>query len=125
MKINKLFNISIIKSIKNVETLVRDKKIEKHDCNVCFETKDCVQCLKCKNCFVCQDCLLSMCENGYTVNVLIADNRPRSLTRKSKIVPITTENVIISNKNRLQLVGMFTHQDDLEMRDLVLLHYNP
>lgn len=84
-----------------LKLFVRDKKIEKHDCNVCFETKDCVQCLKCKNCFVCQDCLLSMCENG------ICNKCPhcrqtnwRSQTRKSKIVPINTENVIISEQKQ-------------------------
>jgi len=80
---------------------VRDKKKEKHECILCFDNKDCIQCIKCKNCFVCQDCLLSMCENG------ICNKCPhcrqtnwRKSTKKSKIVPIITENVIISEQKQ-------------------------
>uniref|UniRef100_A0A6C0CR73 RING-type domain-containing protein n=1 Tax=viral metagenome TaxID=1070528 RepID=A0A6C0CR73_9ZZZZ len=93
-----------------LKLFVRDKKNNIHDCNVCFEAKDCTQCLKCKNCFVCQDCLLSMCENG------ICNKCPhcrqsewRKSLKKSKIVPISVNNIIISEQRHTTTTSQYVY----------------
>ena len=70
---------------------------KKRDCNVCFEKKKGVLCSKCKNCHVCHDCLLSMCENGIC-NKCPHCRQTNWKKSKSKIVPINTNNEIISEQ---------------------------
>jgi len=84
-----------------LKLFVRDKKHVKNDCNVCFESKECVKCLYCKNCYVCDDCLLSMCENGICNKCPHCRQENWKVNKKkSKIVPIIVNNIIISRQTQ-------------------------
>ena len=91
---------------------------KKRDCNVCFEKKEGVLCSKCKNCHVCHDCLLSMCENGIC-NKCPHCRQTNWKKSKSKIVPINTNNEIISEQKTRPLVATCII---LETKDQEQLH---
>ena len=91
---------------------IRDKKKEKHECNLCFDNKDCIQCIKCKNCFVCQDCILSMCENGICNKCPHCRQENWKKTNKSKIVPINLNNIVVTEQKTTTSSYVYNVRDE-------------